>query len=162
MSVAYTDHGANISPDGNYRYSLFREWDKGKGSVGFIGLNPSTADADLDDPTIRRCVGFARAWGYGSLYMLNLFAFRATLPSTMLKAIYPVGPDNDAVLRAASRRVDLVVAAWGNLGAHRGRDDEVRAMFKGRLHYLRLTTLGHPAHPLYLPASLTPQLWSSS
>jgi hypothetical protein len=126
----------------------------------FVGLNPSTADAMLDDPTIRRCIGFARSWGYGGLMMTNLFAFRATLPRAMKAAIDPIGPDNDQVLRTAYLNAGIVIAAWGAHGAHKGRDVAVRAMLP-RLHYLRLTQGGHPGHPLYLPGSLSPLAWVS-
>lgn len=124
----------------------------------FVGLNPSTADAAQDDATIRRCIEFARTWGYGALVMTNLFAWRATDPGDMLAAADPVGPDNDAALLAAARAADVVVAAWGVHGAHMGRDVAVRAMLP-RLHYLRLTKDGRPGHPLYLPADLRPTEW---
>lgn len=151
------ERGADISPCGRYRYSLWRKWGPGATCM-FVGLNPSTADATLDDPTIRRCVGFAKAWGYGALMMTNLFAFRSTLPSTMKAAIDPVGPDNDLHLRAAYFNSGVVIAAWGAHGTHKRRDVQVRALLP-HLHYLRLTKDGHPGHPLYLPASLKPVPW---
>ncbi|WP_276968362.1 DUF1643 domain-containing protein, partial [Metallibacterium scheffleri] len=120
-----------------------------------VGLNPSTADETQDDPTIRRCVGFAKAWGYQALCMVNLFAFRATRPDDMLAAADPVGPDNDAHLRALSGEAGVIVAAWGALGTHRGRDVEVCALLPA-LHCLTLTKGGQPGHPLYLPRRLTP------
>lgn len=152
---------AVFSPCRKYRYALWRKWDDRLDAkmVAFIGLNPSTADETQDDPTIRRCIGFAKAWGYGSLCMLNLFAFRATDPKEMLAADDPVGPDNDFTIQRMSLRVDCV-AAWGTHGTHRGRDKAVRGMVEN-LHYLRLTKDGHPAHPLYLPATLTPQKWNA-
>jgi hypothetical protein len=150
------ERGADISPCGRYRYKLWRKW--GGGSVvAFVGLNPSTADATLDDPTIRRCIGYAKAWGHGSLWMLNLFAYRATDPNEMRLAEDPVGPLNNKTLREA-RFADVTVAAWGTHGAHRGRDAQALAMLP-RLHYLRLTKDGHPGHPLYLPANLRPVEW---
>lgn len=154
------ERGADISPCGRYRYTLWRKWGPG-GTCMFVGLNPSTADATLDDPTIRRCINFARAWGYGGLMMTNLFAFRATLPSTMKARIDAVGPENDMVLRTACMNAAVVVAAWGAHGTHQGRDAAVRKMLP-RLHYLRLTKGGHPGHPLYLPASLRPVAWVNS
>lgn len=154
---ALNDSGADISACGRYRYSLWRRWGPGP-SVLFVGLNPSTADATLDDPTIRRCIGFARAWGYGGLVMANLFAWRDTAPAGMMAAADPVGPDNDRVLQAEHVRAALTVAAWGAHGAHLGRDEVVRALLP-RLHCLRLTKHGHPGHPLYLPASLQPVPW---
>ena len=151
------ERGADISPCGRYRYTLWRKWGAG-GTCNFIGLNPSTADATLDDPTIRRCIGFARAWGYGGLMMTNLFAWRATDPRNMLAADDPVGPDNDQTLRATWLNAAITVAAWGAHGTHQGRGAHVRAMLPA-LHYLRLTKDGHPGHPLYLPASLRPVQW---
>lgn len=151
------DRGAYISDCGRYRYSLWRQWAPGP-RVVFVGLNPSTADAMLDDPTIRRCMGFARAWGYTNLMMVNLFAYRDTAPRNMLAVDDPVGPDNDRVLRNAHAKAALTVAAWGAHGTHGGRDHAVRALLP-RLHYLRLTKNGHPGHPLYLPGSLRPQPW---
>ena len=148
--------GALLSPCGRYRYWLTRSWAEGNGlCVAFVGLNPSTADADVDDPTIRRCVGFAKAWGYSSLAMVNLFAFRATQPADMEAAADPVGPDNDGWLRTASASAAITVAAWGAGGGFKRRDEAVRDLLMRR-HYLRLTKDGHPGHPLYLPASLTP------
>lgn len=154
------ERGATISPCGLYRYSLWRKWAPGPMCV-FIGLNPSTADATLDDPTIRRCVGFAKAWGFSGLMMLNLFAYRATEPADMKDAQDPIGPENDDALHFAHSNTTTVIAAWGAHGTFKGRDKQVRAMLP-RLHYLRLTKDGHPGHPLYLPASLRPVAWESS
>jgi hypothetical protein len=153
------EKGATISPCGLYRYSLWRKWKQGPMCV-FVGLNPSTADATLDDPTIRRCIGFAKSWGFSGLMMLNLFAYRATDPGDMKAAADPVGPDNDDALHFASTNTTTVIAAWGAHGMFKGRDKQVRAMLP-RLHYLRLTKDGHPGHPLYLPASLRPVEWLS-
>ena len=124
-----------------------------------MGLNPSTADETQDDPTIRRCQGFARDWGYGGLVMANLFAFRATDPAVMKQAADPVGPDNDEHLLQLASTCPLVVAAWGTHGQHLGRDHQVRELTPN-LHCLRLTKEGYPGHPLYLPKSLTPVRWS--
>jgi len=150
---------AEISECGDYRYSLGRNTHRASGQVLFIGLNPSTADALTDDPTIRRCLGYVADWGYSGLLMGNLFAFRATKPKDMLAAQDPIGPKNDSILRHLVTSADLVVAAWGTNGGHLGRADEVRRMFPGQLHYLKLTKEGHPGHPLYLPKTLKPQLW---
>src|SRR5580765_5070589 len=106
--------GATISPDGKYRYLLSREYEDGMfGTVLFVMLNPSTADATKDDATIRRCVGFTKRWGYSTLEVVNLFAFRATHPRDLWKADDPVGPDNDVTISDAVRRAQLIVAAWG-------------------------------------------------
>lgn len=124
----------------------------------FVGLNPSTADEFNDDPTIRRCIAFAKSWGYAALCMANLFAYRATQPGVMLAAPDPVGPDNDRTLQALASKAGVVVAAWGTNGAHRGRDIAVRELLPN-LHYLRLTQNGYPGHPLYLPSTLHPVPW---
>ena len=148
---------ATLSHCRTYRYSLTREWGSGL-AVLFVGLNPSTADEMLDDPTIRRCVSFAREWGYARLHMANLFAFRATDPRDMKNASDPVGPENDKHLLALANDSALTVAAWGVHGTLGGRHNAVRGMLP-RLHYLRLTKDGHPGHPLYLPGTLKPVAW---
>jgi hypothetical protein len=144
-----------FSPCRIYRYALWREWIGGDGYVMFVGLNPSTADEILDDQTIRRCIAFAKAWGYGGLYMTNLFAFRATKPKDMKVVDDPIGPENDLYLMALAEEAGVIVAAWGANGTHRGRDAEVRRLLP-TLHCLSLTKDGHPGHPLYLLKTLTP------
>ena len=147
---------ATFSECRKYRYSLWRQWaDTGSGYVMFIGLNPSTADEINDDPTIRRCIAYAQAWGYDALCMTNLFAYRATDPSEMMTACEPIGIENNQRLLNLASNAGIVVAAWGTNGAHLNREDEVKALLPN-LHYLRLTKYGHPAHPLYLPKTLTP------
>lgn len=122
----------------------------------FIGLNPSTADEANDDPTIRRCMGFAKAWGFSAICMTNLFAFRATKPQVMKQVHDPVGKDNDGHLRKLSENASLVVAAWGARGAHLGRDRAVCSMI-GAMVCLGVTKDGHPRHPLYVRADIEPQ-----
>lgn len=151
------ERGADISPCGRYRYTLWRKWGPG-GTCMFVGLNPSTADETEDDPTIRRCVAYATEWGYSGLCMTNLFAYRATKPADMMAADDPIGPDNDDWLRKLGSGASIVVAAWGVHGTFGGRHATVRKSLP-RLHYLRLTKDGHPGHPLYLPKALTPQPW---
>jgi hypothetical protein len=124
-----------------------------------IGLNPSTADETVDDPTIGRCIDFARSWGYGGLCMANLFSYRATKPAVMLNAEEPVGLENDAWLLRQSKKAGVVVAAWGNHGSHRGRSKEATALIPN-LHYLKLNATGEPRHPLYLKRDLKPMLMS--
>lgn len=138
-----------------YRYTLWREWVGGDGYAMFVGLNPSTADETQDDPTIRRCIAFAKAWGFAGLCMTNLFAFRATDPKDMKAAADPVGPENDAHLLDIAAEARVIVAAWGANGVHKARDIAVRARLPS-LHCLRLTKDGHPGHPLYLPKTLVP------
>lgn len=157
----WIERGAVFSPCRRYRYALHRVWEPARGVAMFVGLNPSTADEKADDPTIRRCIAFARAWGFGALCMTNLFAYRATQPADMLAQDDPVGPENDEYLQALAATAGVVVAAWGVHGTHGGRHSAVRAMLPS-LHYLRLTKDGHPGHPLYLPASLRPVAWVNS
>lgn len=154
--------GAHFSRCRTWRYALWREWDPARPRVMLIGLNPSTADAKRNDPTIRRCIGFARSWGFGGLWVLNLFAFRATYPDDLKVATDPVGPNNDRWLRRVAKDCPRVVACWGNDGAFLGRSARVRALLGGRsgkLEILRMNTSGEPAHPLYLPKTLRPTPW---
>ena len=143
-----------------YRYRLDRRWPGGADLCGFIMLNPSTADAQSDDPTIRRCIGFARSWGYSGLIVGNLFALRATDPAALLAACDPVGGSANAL--ALVDLVDsatLIVCAWGQCAAVGRRGGEVIALIRarGRLpHCLGLTRHGAPRHPLYLPATAQP------
>jgi hypothetical protein len=144
--------GAVFSPCYRYRYVLTREWDGGDGRVNFVMLNPSTADALADDPTIRRCIGFAQRWGYHELTVTNLYALRSTNPRELQRASDPVGPDNDTTLIVQAGMADLVVCAWGVHGFARG---ELVRMELGNyvpLHHLGLTQAGAPRHPLYLAA----------
>lgn len=145
---------AVFSPDRVYRYELWRQWGESP-IVAFIGLNPSTADETVDDPTIRRCIGFAKSWGCGGLVMLNLFAYRATDPRQLLIAEDPVGPDNDAHLKSAVARSDMTVAAWGVHGKLQNRGWHVVGMLGEGAHLqaLGLTKDGYPRHPLYLPSA---------
>lgn len=143
--------GASFSPCRTFRYELYREWDPTLGTFVVIGLNPSTADETKDDPTIRRCIGFAQRFGCGRLVMLNMFAFRATEPRDMLAAVDPVGPQNDDVLRkwAADPVAVFTIAAWGAQGAPE-RVAELAAIFP-RLECFGKNRDGSPKHPLYLP-----------
>lgn len=148
---------ARFSDDRVYRYTLTRVWDEGKKHVAFVGLNPSTADERTDDPTIRRCIRFARDWGYGGLLMVNLFALRATDPKALLEHDDPVGPDNDTVLRTVHARSALIVAAWGANSAAGDRATNVAGelLIRG-FTVLDLTKHGHPRHPLYMPTAAVP------
>lgn len=147
---------AVISSDGLYRYVLSRRWGLEGRRVAFIGLNPSTADATLDDPTIRRCVGFAKAWGGTSLLMVNLFGFRSTAPAALRQVVDPIGPENDLWLDRVVAGADLVVAAWGNHGVLLNRAEFIRQRFSGKLQALAITKSGMPKHPLYIAASASP------
>lgn len=154
---------ADISPCGKYRYTLLRSWHGWEPEAVFIMLNPSTADANVDDPTIRRCAGFARALGCGGLVVINLFAVRATKPADMMRAADPIGPDNHAFcvreIAAAGRAKAPVICAWGARGAHMDQDRNMLGWIDAAgvsPTALGLTKDGHPRHPLYLPAAARP------
>jgi hypothetical protein len=143
--------GAAFSRDRRYRYRLWRRWDRSRPTIAFCMLNPSTADARRDDPTIRRCIGFARHWGYGGIEVVNIFALRATDPRALRSARDPVGPRNDAfMLRAAAE--SPIVIAWGVHGALRDREATALQLLGPRARLLALgrTRSGAPRHPLYL------------
>jgi hypothetical protein len=142
--------GATYSPCRKYRYELWRTWDASSPAVMFIGLNPSTANETHDDPTIRRCIGFAQRFEYGGLIVCNLFAYCATDTKDMLAAEDPVGRDNDDYLIANAKEAGIVIAAWGNNGRYLNRSESVVALIPN-LYCLKLNASGEPAHPLYLP-----------
>lgn len=153
---------AHISPCGTWRYALGRDLGTldGEGTCTFVMLNPSTADAEQDDPTIGRCLGFAREWGYARLKVVNLYAYRATDPRDLWAAeeagIRIVGPENDHAISLAFGGSDLIVAAWGAHARPR-RLAEFAETFGGwRLHALGLTKDGAPRHPLYMRADSIP------
>lgn len=146
--------GALFSPDRIYRYYLWRIWNRKTARAMFIGLNPSTADEYNDDPTIRRCAGFAKDWGYGGLIMANLFAFRATNPQEMKSAKDPIGPQNDEYLLDVVATRGIVIVAWGNHGEFMNRGTQVIEMLRPHrpdLYCFGLTRKGNPRHPLFLP-----------
>ena len=154
MSGLIIDNLAMLSEDRVYRYWLRRHVaDRAGGaSVNFIMLNPSSADETNDDPTIRRCIGFARAWGYDRLDVTNLFAYRATKPVHLYAAPDPVGPGNDGHLLRVAQDAAVVVAAWGVLGGLRGRAGAVSSLLAGiPVWCLGTTKAGAPRHPLYAP-----------
>ncbi len=156
--------GATLSACRRYRYALWRTWHPAWVPLVVIGLNPSTADEETNDPTIERCERRARQLGLGGLVMLNLFAWRSTDPSLLPKdrsAIQePNTNANDEALLEHTR-TGLVVCAWGNGGEMQGRGWAVRLFLRreGReLYALKVTASGHPSHPLYLPYTLKPEL----
>lgn len=121
----------------------------------FVALNPSTADEDIDDPTIRRCRGFAKAWGASGFIVANLFAYRATFPRDLIEYNDPVGKDNDNWLHECSRTARLTVVCWGNHGSHMNRAQAVIQLLR-HPYALKINKSGEPCHPLYLPANLMP------
>ena len=142
-----------------FRYWLHRDLaSDGREGLVFVMLNPSTADADNNDPTVRRCMAFGRAWGYRELSVVNLFALRATNPNDLRRhGSEAVGKHNDEVLRWMRRHpaTSMVVAAWGNQGAHLNRDAAATAII-GPAKALGVTQRGCPKHPLYVRRSTQP------
>ena len=165
---------ARISECGRYRYVLGRRWgdDVARGTPAgpgatFIMLNPSTADAHVDDPTIRRCIGFAKRIGCASMTVVNLFALRSTDPKALSRETDNVGPENDMAIRTACHplQAKVVIAAWGIIGqACRQRVSEVLTIVAQPLFCLGKSAGGAPRHPLYLPSSaeLVPWPWTAS
>lgn len=153
--------GAVISNGGLYRYGLSRIWNEEGKKVMFMMLNPSTADAEKDDPTTRRCINYAKSWGYGGLYVGNLFAYRSTKPEGLFKVFDPVGPENDYWISVMAQRSYIVVCAWGNKRIIEKMRPEHRPLdfVDNSLYYLELSKDGIPKHPLYLKKDLKPKLW---
>ena len=139
---------ATFSDCRKYRYALSRTWNGKKKTILFIGLNPSTANEKIDDPTIRRCINYAQNWGYGCLLMVNLFAYRTTMPSELKNVKNPIGNDNDLHIIELSKKADIAVAAWGNEGTLLNRDKEVKKILPN-LMCLKINKSGQPSHPLY-------------
>ena len=156
-------NAATFSACGLYRYRLVRDFG-GRRTVAVCMVNPSTATAETNDPTIRRVIAFASAWGFGRLVVVNLFAYRATDIRELARVADPVGPENDAFIRAAAAEGEMVVVAWGVKSklppALRTREAEVLELLAGReLHCVRTTKEGAPEHPLFLPGHLRPVLF---
>lgn len=156
--------GAELSEDGVYRYVLWRRWDVDKPRALFIMLNPSTADANVDDPTIRRCIGFAKAWGMGGIRVVNLYPFRATKPADLWRAERPRGIGNLSYIDRAIDTSGIVVAAWG-AHAKEAQVNEVRELFYDLgvpVYALSVTKGGQPGHPLYIAGDAVPTcFWPS-
>lgn len=157
--LATASRGAVISGCGQFRYYLTRHWSSAPGLV-FVMLNPSTADADVDDATIRRCAGFAVAEGFGGIEVVNLFAYRATDPKDLKSAGYQVGPGNDRWIELAAISArdggGALCVAWGANAAGLGRPQAVLTLLAKTgvaIQCLRVTRGGHPQHPLMLSSS---------
>jgi hypothetical protein len=169
LTDLFEARGATFSPCRTWRYRLYRQWGQPLSpSLIMVMLNPSTADEDINDPTIERCERRARAGGFHSLQVLNLFAYRATDPDAMKAAADPVGPQNDHYITGVLRGLcpgDLVCGGWGIHGDHAGRDREVLAIAERhgvKLHCLGATAGGQPRHPLYVGYDKPFVPWSGS
>lgn len=163
-NAAEVSQGAVLSACGRYRYRLWRQWGAG-GTCVWVMLNPSTADADRDDPTIRKCVGFARRWGYGGIEVVNLCAWRATDPRELFNVPHPTSEPHqprrnfvavEQVLEAAK----IVVAAWGVPGGEFAQAttmlDTFKARWPAKLRVIGFNAGGTPKHPLMVPYSALP------
>jgi hypothetical protein len=172
------ESGACFDSTGAYRYCLWRIWASEAPRLAFVMLNPSTADAEVNDATIRRCLGFAQRWGYGSLEVVNLFALRTPHPQQLRQVAEPVGAECDAFILAAVARAERVVLGWGNWGKLYGRDRAVLDLLihsamthptmthptmthptmthAPNLYCLGCNQSGQPRHPLYLKREVQP------
>lgn len=145
-----------------YRYALTRTWDPQGKRVLFVMLNPSKATEVQNDPTVERCERRARALGFGAFQVTNIFAWRDTDPFQMRKARDPIGPENDATIRAGAEWADQIIAAWGTHGAHLDRGPQMADILHATqkpIYTLGLSKHGHPKHPLYISYSQQPMLW---
>lgn len=171
MTALAGDTGAIFSADRVWRYALWRKWDSSLPPLMVVGLNPSTADETVDDPTVRRCLGYAREWGFGSLRMLNAFSYRATDPSDMFEALAHMKPSVmnasnavnldylETLAWATVKQNGAVLAAWGNHGAWMGQDALVTEAITRKgvgVACLGKTNTGQPKHPLYLRRDAKP------
>ncbi|KKN77089.1 hypothetical protein LCGC14_0364280 [marine sediment metagenome] len=155
----YNGHDPSIhtlfSEDRVYRYLWVKQVIPGNPRIClFLMLNPSTADEFGPDPTVAKCIKFARKWDYGVLIVVNLFALRSTDPTNLKRVVDPVGPANDFYIRAMALKAQHAICAWGNHGALNGRSDEVVKMLKETgvlLYCLDTNNSGEPKHPLYIP-----------
>lgn len=152
------EKSAVISDCQQYRYQLKRQWDAKKDLVLFIGLNPSIADAKIDDPTIRRCIGFSERENYGGFIMANLFAYRATSPNDMKNYNTPIGNLNNYWLEQSIKDCKWVIVCWGTHGSHQERHIAVNELLRNHLDTVPIlcfgkTKSGQPKHPLYLSSN---------
>jgi hypothetical protein len=166
------NRSAILSPQGSYRYELRRWWgESGKGLVNFIGLNPSIADAYKDDPTIRRCIGFARDWGYDGLIMTNLYAYRTPEPEQLWKAqrvgIGITGSCNFDHVRSVASEAAIVIAAWGTDKKARIQAQHILSLISRDVYAIKISESStskdrfglSPLHPLYLSKNLKPVIY---
>jgi hypothetical protein len=153
---------AVISQDQRYRYLLTRDWNPRDHYMLWVMLNPSTADGVTDDNTIRQCMSFARANGFGGLQVVNLFAYRATDPRSLLKAEDPVGPVNDAITMSALRTAKAVMVGWGSFKHDMAKDRAkwLWSVYGDVLWCLGVNDDGNPKHPLYISGGTQPIPWN--
>lgn len=154
----YLVSNACFSDDGLYRYFLARVWDAQLPVLAFIMLNPSTADGETDDSTVKRCVSYAKQWGYGGIEIYNLYAFRATKPRELAQAKYPVGENNNKWLHELGMKHNRIIVAWGG-HAKKARVKEVMAIIGRPVECVKRNKDGSPHHPLHLAKDIQPVEW---
>ena len=155
MQINNEPSGAIFTDNRTHRLYLWRRWNKERPWVMFIGLNPSTADERLNDPTVRRCIGFAARWGYGGIFMCNVFTLVSTDPKK-LNVQTPIAMGASSAMKVIRGRCSKAVAGWGNLITQVRQGEERIEQIKQKLsplYCLGMTKQGHPRHPLYLPYS---------
>lgn len=160
MDLFRNESGARFSDCRKYRYALWRVWDYDKPRIMFIGLNPSTADETQNDPTIRRVIGFAKEWGYGGIFMCNLFGIVSTDPGVLKTCEDPVRDNDDWLMRYADLSKDILFG-WGNFKEAQDRAKMVAPWFPNAL-CLGKNANGTPKHPLYIAAKTKPILFLTS
>ena len=157
MNIGGSISGAIFSDDRRFRYALWRIWDKSLDALLFIGLNPSTAGVTKDDPTVVRMVGFAKSWGFGGLFVGNLFSIVSADPAVLClesSAELPGGPNATAIINMRLISTTVIVG-WGDFGRYAGtRPAEVLALIGEPVHCIKVNRSGEPSHPLYLSGSL--------
>ena len=163
MSDLFLERDAVISDCGKYRYLLRRSWDSEKPRALFVMLNPSTADANIDDATIRSCIRLSKALGFGSFEVVNIFGYRATDPKELFTAAEPIGPMNERIVSAAVHRCDTVICAWG---AHPMAQRKAGFLLgyvrsnRPAVYCLGRTKSGAPKHPLYIKTETPLQVFA--
>ena len=159
---------ARFSEDGIYRYKLGRVWDEQKPMILWVMLNPSTADAKTNDPTIRRCAGFSKEWDYGGMMVGNLFAWRETNPKKLNPKKDLVGPYNNEALQEMAKDASMTIVAWGNCNGSvdfrhcvAERIEEVLERLRSGppIRTLGLTVKEQPKHPLRVRRDTPCQPW---
>lgn len=165
MTDLFIERDAVLSDCGTYRYLLRRVWDHRQPRALYIMLNPSTADASVDDPTIRSCFRLARENGYGSFEVINLFGFRATDPDALATAPDPIGPMNERVGAAAIARCDVAICAWGAhpMAARKsGFICDLIRSYRPAAYCFGTTKAGAPKHPLYIKSGTPLQIYQGA
>lgn len=165
LSLIDGTRGAVLSEDRRYRYRLWRTLNAGTRRFTVLMKNPSTADESVDDHTIRKLIGYARAWGFAGFTVVNVFAFRSVSPDVLPLADNPVGPDNDRHVDEVVASSEMVVVACGDVPWRAGRiitERTLERINRGRDLYALKVTSGFPHHPLYLRGDAKPFLWRAA